>query len=141
MINRENSFVRGVHSFYRRLTRLSAQWFRNGPDGWAMLPMLLVLMAIAAPAAMAQATAEPASLADSIFQPVVDLLSVLLFFKIGGENGFPFIVLWLFVAAVFFTFRLKFINFWGLKHARLLRLQNLALRTRRQEISRQTAFE
>lgn len=82
-----------------------------------MLPMLLVLMAIAAPAAMAQEAAEPASLADSIFQPVVDLLSVLLFFKIGGENGFPFIVLWLFVAAVFFTFRMRFINFWGLKHA------------------------
>ena len=101
-----------------RLTRLSARWFSNAPDGWAVLPMLLVLMAIAAPAAMAQDAAEPASsLADVIFQPVVDVLSVVLFFKIGGENGFPFIVLWLFVAAVFFTFRMGFINLRGLKHA------------------------
>lgn len=100
------------------LTRLSARWFSNGPDGWAVLPMLLILMAIAAPAAMAQDAVEPSSsLADVIFQPVVDVLSVVLFFKIGGENGFPFIVLWLFVAAVFFTFRMGFINIRGLKHA------------------------
>jgi len=39
---------------YQWLTRLSAKWFRQGPDGWATLPMLLVLMAIAAPAAIAQ---------------------------------------------------------------------------------------
>ncbi|KPQ36632.1 MAG: alanine or glycine:cation symporter, AGCS family [Phormidesmis priestleyi Ana] len=102
---------------YQWLTRLSAKWFRQGPDGWATLPMLLVLMAIAAPAAIAQEAAEPTSLADGIFQPVVDFLAVLLFFKIGGENGFPFIVLWLFVAAIFFTFRMGFINLRGLKHA------------------------
>jgi len=91
---------------------------KGGPDSWALVPVILLLMAIAAPAAMAQeAAAESGSLADSIFQPIVDFLSVLLFFKIGGENGFPFIVLWLFVAAVFFTFRMKFINFRGLKHA------------------------
>ena len=90
---------------------------KGGPDSWALVPVLLLLMAIAAPAAMAQEAAESASIADSIFQPIVDLLSVLLFFKIGGENGFPFIVLWLFVAAVFFTLRMGFINFRGLKHA------------------------
>lgn len=101
----------------RSLTRLSARWFRHGPDGWAMLPMLLILMMVAAPAAMAQEAEAPSSIADVIFQPVVDILSVLLFFKIGGENGFPFIVLWLFVAAVFFTFRMGFINLRGLKHA------------------------
>ncbi|MEO0756485.1 MAG: alanine/glycine:cation symporter family protein [Cyanobacteria bacterium J06648_16] len=56
-------------------------------------------------------------LRDSIFQPIVDILAAVLFFKIGGENGFPFIVLWLFVAAVFFTFRMGFINLRGLKHA------------------------
>ncbi|MGB3768965.1 MAG: alanine/glycine:cation symporter family protein [Phormidesmis sp.] len=91
---------------------------KGGPDSWALVPVILLLMAIAAPAAIAQeAATESGSLADSIFQPIVDFLSVLLFFKIGGENGFPFIVLWLFVAAVFFTFRMKFINFRGLKHA------------------------
>lgn len=107
----------GEQRSYRRLTQLSAKWFHNGSDGWAMLPVLLLLMAIAAPAAIAQETAESVSIADSIFQPIVDILSVLLFFKIGGENGFPFIVLWLFVAAVFFTFRMGFINLRGLKHA------------------------
>jgi len=54
---------------------------------------------------------------DAIFQPIVDIMSTLLFFKIGGENGFPFIVLWLFVAAVFFTLRMEFINLRGFKHA------------------------
>lgn len=54
---------------------------------------------------------------DALFQPIVNLLSTLLFFKIGGENGFPFIVLWLFVAAFFFTLRMGFINLRGFKHA------------------------
>ena len=90
---------------------------RRTPDSWVLAPTLLLLMAIAAPAALAQEAAESTSLADSIFQPIVDFLSILLFFKIGGENGFPFIVLWLFVAAVFFTLRMGFINFRGLGHA------------------------
>ncbi|MEM6869282.1 MAG: alanine:cation symporter family protein, partial [Cyanobacteria bacterium P01_C01_bin.121] len=106
-----------VGGWFARLTRLSARWFSRGPDGWAMLPMLILLMAVAAPAAIAQEAAETTSLADSIFQPIVDFLAVLLFFKVGGENGFPFIVLWLFVGAVFFTLRMGFINLRGLKHA------------------------
>lgn len=102
------------------LGRLSAKLLgrcQEGGDGWALVPVLLLLMAIAAPAAIAQEATESVSLADSIFQPIVDFLSVLLFFKIGGENGFPFIVLWLFVAAVYFTFRMGFINFRALGHA------------------------
>ena len=54
---------------------------------------------------------------DAIFAPIVDVMATLLFFKIGGENGFPFIVLWLFVAAFFFTLRMGFINLRGFKHA------------------------
>ncbi|MEL6162069.1 MAG: alanine/glycine:cation symporter family protein [Cyanobacteria bacterium J06627_32] len=106
-----------VRDWFVWLAGQSARWFSRSPDGWAMLPVLILLMAIAAPAAIAQDAAESASLADSIFQPIVDFLSVLLFFKIGGENGFPFIVLWLFVGAVFFTLRMGFINLRGLKHA------------------------
>ena len=34
-----------------------------------------------------------------------------------GSLGFPFIVLWLMVGAVFFTLRMKFINFRGFRHA------------------------
>jgi Na+/alanine symporter len=73
-------------------------------------------MAVFAPQALAQET-ETGTLVDAILQPIVSLMATLLFFKIGGENGFPFIVLWLFVAAIFFTLRMRFINFRGLKHA------------------------
>jgi AGCS family alanine or glycine:cation symporter len=54
---------------------------------------------------------------DAIFAPIVNIMATLLFFKIGGENGFPFIVLWLFIAALFFTLRMGFINLRGFKHA------------------------
>ncbi|MGF1457878.1 MAG: alanine/glycine:cation symporter family protein [Leptolyngbyaceae cyanobacterium] len=54
---------------------------------------------------------------DAFFKPIVDVMATLLFFKVGGENGFPFIVLWLFVAAIFFTIRMGFINLRGFKHA------------------------
>ncbi len=83
---------------------------------WASLLVLsLLLVAIASPAAWAQ-DAE-SSFVDTIFQPIVDVMAALLFFKIGGENGFPFIVLWLFVGALFFTVRMGFINLRGIKHA------------------------
>ncbi|MEL6764871.1 MAG: alanine:cation symporter family protein, partial [Cyanobacteria bacterium J06607_6] len=68
-----------------------------------------------APQAMAQD--EAVTGADVIFKPIVDVMGTLLFFKIGGENGFPFIVLWLLVGAVFFTFRMGFVNLRGFKHA------------------------
>lgn len=63
---------------------------------------------------------EPASApafiihASAILQPVVDVLSAVLFFDVGG---FPFIVLWLGIAAIFFTFYLKFVNFRLFGHA------------------------
>ncbi|MEM8778670.1 MAG: alanine/glycine:cation symporter family protein [Cyanobacteria bacterium P01_G01_bin.49] len=57
------------------------------------------------------------SAVDEIFGPIVNFLSTILFFKIGGENGFPFIVLWLLIAAVFFTLRMRFVNIWGFSHA------------------------
>ena len=85
-------------------------------EKWVLLPIVLLIVAVLAPAAMAQEDAS-STLVDAIFQPIVDIMARLLFFKIGGENGFPFIVLWLFVAAVFFTLRMGFINFRGLKHA------------------------
>ncbi|NJN02587.1 MAG: alanine:cation symporter family protein [Leptolyngbyaceae cyanobacterium RM1_1_2] len=82
---------------------------------WLLLACLLASMLLVPARVMAQA--EAVTGADRIFQPIVDVMSTLLFFKIGGENGFPFIVLWLFVAAIFFTLRMGFINFRGFKHA------------------------
>ncbi len=48
------------------------------------------------------------------FQAFVDALAAVLFFNIGG---FPFIVLWLVVAAVFFTLYLRGVNFRLFGHA------------------------
>lgn len=47
-------------------------------------------------------------------KPVVDVLSTVIFYDIGG---FPLIVLWLMVAALFFTLYLNFVNFRLLPHA------------------------
>ncbi|WP_228021664.1 alanine/glycine:cation symporter family protein [Vasconcelosia minhoensis] len=73
-------------------------------------------MVVTTQPALAQ-DAETTNAVDAIFSPIVAFLDAIFFFKVGGENGFPFIVLWLIVAAVFFTFRLGFINLRGLKHA------------------------
>lgn len=84
-------------------------------SGWPWsVPLVALLWCIAAPAL---AQDDAVSGVDAIFKPIVDLMATLLFFKIGGENGFPFIVLWLFVAAIFFTLRMGFINLRGFKHA------------------------
>jgi AGCS family alanine or glycine:cation symporter len=48
-----------------------------------------------------------------LLQPIVDLLSILEF-KI---DEMPLIVLWLIIGSIFFTIRMKFINFRGFKHA------------------------
>ncbi|MGB5973652.1 MAG: alanine/glycine:cation symporter family protein, partial [Nodosilinea sp.] len=82
---------------------------------WIGLGLAALLFVFAAPPAWGQDAATTG--VDAIFKPIVDVMSLLLFFKIGGENGFPFIVLWLFVAALFFTIRMGFINLRGFKHA------------------------
>lgn len=50
---------------------------------------------------------------EHYFRVVTDLIAAVLFFDIGG---FPFIVLWLAVAAVFFTVYLKGVNFRLFRH-------------------------
>lgn len=51
---------------------------------------------------------------QQLFETLVGWMAAVLFFDIGG---FPFIVLWLIVAAFFFTFYLKFVNFRLFRHA------------------------
>jgi len=48
------------------------------------------------------------------FKHLVDLLASVLFYSIGG---FPFIVLWLIIASVFFTLYLRWVNFRLFSHA------------------------
>ncbi|MDJ0635957.1 MAG: alanine/glycine:cation symporter family protein [Xenococcaceae cyanobacterium MO_188.B29] len=54
---------------------------------------------------------------EAIFQKIIDVLNVFFYFKIGGENGMPLIVLWLIAGGIFFTLRMRFINFRAFKHA------------------------
>jgi AGCS family alanine or glycine:cation symporter len=96
-----------------QVTRL--KWASALQHHWRILGFSALLLLLFAPPALAQD--EGVTGVDVIFKPIVDVMATLLFFKIGGENGFPFIVLWLFVAAIFFTFRMGFINLRGFKHA------------------------
>lgn len=60
---------------------------------------------------------------DSWFAPIVDVLAVFFFADplklVGIDVGadVPFIVVWLVFGAVFFTIKMKFINFRGFKHS------------------------
>ncbi|MCT4624818.1 MAG: alanine:cation symporter family protein, partial [Schleiferiaceae bacterium] len=72
------------------------------------------------------ASEEATSIANSInewFEPAVELLGTVFFFDpfaaVGLDLGatVPFIVVWLVFGAVFFTLRMRFINFRGFKHS------------------------
>lgn len=56
---------------------------------------------------------------DGAFKPVVDFLELIIFYKPFDSLGFgmPIVVIWLIIGAVFFTFRMGFINIRGFKHA------------------------
>ncbi|MEA5447686.1 hypothetical protein VB780_03835 [Leptolyngbya sp. CCNP1308] len=55
---------------------------------WGILALTALLLLIIVPPALAQEGS--ATGVDAIFAPIVDVMALLLFFKIGGENGFPF---------------------------------------------------
>ncbi len=90
----------------------------NMRQRWLLFILLLALPT----AAIAQEAAQGASNGpqnilvriDSIFSGLVESMAQVLFFSIGG---IPLIVLWLIGGAIFFTLRLKFINFRAFKHA------------------------
>ena len=74
--------------------------------------------AIALPASAAAATVPPSGLDESIndaFAPVADAVAWLVFHPvpIGFGQSMPFVVLWLLVAAVWFTLYFRFINLRG----------------------------
>ena len=52
------------------------------------------------------------------FEPVSELISNIIFYGVQyGEANIRLIVIWLFLAALFFSFYLKFVNIWGFKHS------------------------
>ena len=78
--------------------------------------LLLLLIPLIPTVAFAAEATESGFLSaiDSVFSSIVDFLATIFFFEIAG---IPFIVLWLIVAAIFFTVRMGFINLRGFKHA------------------------
>jgi alanine or glycine:cation symporter, AGCS family len=64
---------------------------------------------------------------DKLFQPIVDAMAKVLFydpiapilnlFGIDLGANIPLVVLWLVIGAIYFTFKMNFINFRGFKHA------------------------
>ena len=82
---------------------------------------LFILMLISAISAKAATLSETI---DSFFKPIVDnyLVPVIFWdpikamgFDVGADV--PIVVVWLVFGAVYFTFRMNFINFRGFKHA------------------------
>ena len=52
------------------------------------------------------------------FEPVSEFISNIIFYSVQyGEAQIKLIVVWLFFAALFFSFYLKFVNIWGFKHS------------------------
>ncbi|HET6245863.1 MAG: alanine:cation symporter family protein [Bacteroidetes bacterium] len=77
---------------------------------------------------MAQAEAEKLTISfseriDHFFQPIVEAMASVLFWDPFAFLGFdfgvdiPLVVLWLVVGAVYFTLKMNFINFRGVRHA------------------------
>ncbi|MBF2077518.1 MAG: alanine:cation symporter family protein [Synechococcales cyanobacterium T60_A2020_003] len=82
-------------------------------------PVLVILFVVAVPATVLAQDTEAStpglvSAIDNAFSSIVGFMAKILFFSIGG---FPLIVLWLFVGAIFFTVRMGFINIRAFKHA------------------------
>ena len=79
---------------------------------------LLALLTVFVPQIVwGQESVNSGGIVESVFQNIVNVLNFLIYFKIGGENGIPFIVLWLIAGGIFFTLRMNFINIRGFKHA------------------------
>ena len=76
---------------------------------------------IAAAAMLASTQASAAGIDETINEltaPIATFIGQVVFFKIPVLGAqLPLVVLWLVVGAVFFTFRMGFVNVWGFKHA------------------------
>ena len=91
-------------------------WERFSPS-WFTIVLLLTVVPAIPKVALAAPEDSPGGFIgtiDAVFSQLVEILGAVLFFEIAG---FPFIVLWLIVGAVFFTLRMGFINIRGFKHA------------------------
>ncbi len=78
------------------------------------LPLLLLLVPGTALAAEEAAPGGFLGAIDTVFAAIVAALEKVIFFSVGGM---PLVVLWLFLGALFFTLRMKFVNLRAFKHA------------------------
>jgi alanine or glycine:cation symporter, AGCS family len=64
-------------------------------------------------------TPEKDNAINDAFVPIVDAMAQVIFYKPFGAWGIeiPLVVLWLVVGAVFFTLKMRFVNFRGVKHS------------------------
>ena len=56
---------------------------------------------------------------ESVLSPVVEFLNKIVFFEIpiGGDQTIPFVLVWLILGAIIFTFYMRFVNIRGFRHA------------------------
>lgn len=79
--------------------------------------LLLAIAALLASTQLASAAGIDETI-NAATAPIASAVGAFVFFKIplfGAD--LPLVVLWLVVGAVFFTFRMGFVNIWGFKHA------------------------
>ena len=91
---------------------------KSNPSRYRLLLVIAIFLSFASPNIALAAEDERLGgflgAIDTIFSQFVAVLDKILFFKIAG---FPLIVLWLIFGSFFFTFKMRFINIRGLKHA------------------------
>jgi AGCS family alanine or glycine:cation symporter len=102
--------------------RMGADEMKNNKNAFVALLCLLGGMLFST-AVGATETGSVTSPFDNLFGLVNGVLARVLFFDVmPGEATFPFIVAWLLVGAVYFTFRMGFVNLHMFRHAyRILR--------------------
>lgn len=83
----------------------------------SLLALFLILIPTASLAQDETASGGFLGSIEAVFQRIVDVLNAVFFFRLGGENGIPIIVLWLISGGIFFTLRMGFVNIRAFKHA------------------------
>ncbi|MBE9041006.1 alanine:cation symporter family protein [Oscillatoriales cyanobacterium LEGE 11467] len=78
--------------------------------GWLFLAVPVVILA----QAQDRSIDRFIDATNAVFTQIVEGMTNILFFSLGGV---PLIVLWLSLGAIFFTWRMNFVNLWALKHA------------------------
>jgi len=81
----------------------------------ARLTLALAVMLLSTQMALAAGFDDTINAATA---PIATAIGALVFFKVPVFGAqLPLVVLWLVIGAVFFTFRMGFVNIWGFKHA------------------------